>query len=322
MSDRVRTVNGAAEDVGPVVAVTVLTSQCVRYRRPMLVRRFDDPGAFRDAALPYLTRDEARHNLLLGISSNLVNQPGHFELFDLWLVTDGDDVAGVALRTPPFNLVLAQPRDDAALDALVDRLVEEGQDLPGVVASIPELDAFVARWTGLHDLDTTLVMRQGVYELREVLPTPAPAGSPRVARREDRDLLVRWMHEFTDEVLPDESEGERQTRAVEDRLEASERAGLWIWEDGGRPVSMSGYGSETPNGIRIGPVYTPPELRGHGYATGLVSEQSRWLLETGRRFCFLYTDLDNPTSNALYRRIGYRIVAESGDVRFEPKAVA
>jgi predicted GNAT family acetyltransferase len=69
-------------------------------------------------------------------------------------------------------------------------------------------------------------------------------------------------------------------------------------------------------------VYTPPDLRGRGYATGLVSEQSRWLLGTGRSFCFLYTDLDNPTSNALYRRIGYRMIAESGEVRFDPKSAA
>jgi uncharacterized protein len=109
---------------------------------------------------------------------------------------------------------------------------------------------------------------------------------------------------------------------VESRLHASPSAGIWLWEDGGAPVSLSGYGGETPNGIRVGPVYTPPEHRGRGYATGLVSRQSAWLLGTGRRFVFLYTDLNNATSNALYRRIGYRIVAESGDVRFDPKAVA
>jgi uncharacterized protein len=294
----------------------------VRYLRPMLVRRFDDPEAFRDAALPYLTRDEARHNLLLGIASNLVNRPGLHELYDLWVASDGDEVAGVALRTPPHNLVLSQPRDEAALDAIVDRLLDEGQDPPGVVAALPELDGFVAAWTASRDVDATLVMRQGVYELREVLPTPAPPGSPRPAMRGDRDVLLGWVRRFAEEVLPDDPEGDRQARVVEDRLDASERAGIWLWEEGDRPVAMSGYGSETPNGIRIGPVYTPPELRGRGYATGLVSEQSRWLLGTGRRFCFLYTDLDNPTSNALYRRIGYRMIAESAEVRFDPKAVA
>jgi uncharacterized protein len=139
---------------------------------------------------------------------------------------------------------------------------------------------------------------------------------------EDRDLVTAWIVAFAEEVLPEDDEAERQIRFVESRLDATDDSGIWFWEEGGRPVSMSSYGGGTPNGMRIGPVYTPPELRGRGYATTLVSEQSRWLLGTGRTLCFLYTDLDNSTSNALYRRIGYRMIAESGEVRFDPRDAA
>jgi predicted GNAT family acetyltransferase len=106
-----------------------------------------------------------------------------------------------------------------------------------------------------------------------------------------------------------------------DRRITSPRAGILLWEDGGAPVSAAGWGGATPNGIRIAPVYTPPELRGRGYATALTAELSQRLLdgrlfEGGRRFCFLYTDLANPTSNAIYERIGYRRVAESAEIAF------
>ena len=288
----------------------------------MLVRRFDDPNAFRGVVTPYLIRDEPRHNLLLGISSTLIQRPDVYELFDLWCVSNGGEVVGAALRTPPHNLVLAQPAADEALDALVDRLLQEGQDLPGVTAALPEIEAFVGGWTAARDVDAVIVQRQGIYAVREVLPTPDAAGAARAATPADRDLVVAWMVAFGDEALPDPPEAERQARLVEARLDATEHAGLWLWEDEGRPVSMCGYGSETPSGIRIGPVYTPPELRGRGYATSLVSAQTRWVLGAGRTFAFLYTDLDNPTSNALYRRIGYRMVAESADVRFDPLSVA
>jgi predicted GNAT family acetyltransferase len=104
-------------------------------------------------------------------------------------------------------------------------------------------------------------------------------------------------------------------------LEAPERE-VWLWEDGpedGRaPVCMVGAGSPTRNGVRIGAVYTPPERRGRGYASALVAHVSASLLAAGRRFCTLYTDLDNPTSNRLYRRIGYRPVADVLHLRFEP----
>ena len=162
----------------------------LRYRPAMQVRRFDDPGAFREAATPYLLRDEARHNLLLGISTTLIQRPDLYEAFDLWVVSEGDDVTAVALRTHPLNLVLAQPSSDAALDVLVDRLLQERQALPGVIAALPELEAFVGAWTSANDLDATRIFRHGVYELRDVLPVPAAPGRPRPVTPEDRDLVI------------------------------------------------------------------------------------------------------------------------------------
>src|SRR5262245_31544010 len=216
----------------------------------MLVRRFDYPNAFRGEVTPFLVRDEPRHNLLLGISTTLIQRPDVYELFDLWAVVDGGEVVGAALRTPPHNLVLARPSSDEALDALVDRLLEEGQDLPGVTAALPEIDAFVGGWTTARDVDAVIAQRQGVYEVREVLPTPTAPGAPRPATPADRELVVSWMVAFGSEALPDPPEAERQARLAESRLVATEHAGLWLWEDAGRPVSMCGYGSETPNGIR------------------------------------------------------------------------
>jgi predicted GNAT family acetyltransferase len=88
----------------------------------------------------------------------------------------------------------------------------------------------------------------------------------------------------------------------------------------GEIVSLSGHSGPTPNGIRIGPVYTPPDLRGNGYATTLVARQSQWLLDNGHRYCFLYTDLANPRSNSIYQRIGYRQIAESAQYRFSQRS--
>jgi predicted GNAT family acetyltransferase len=73
---------------------------------------------------------------------------------------------------------------------------------------------------------------------------------------------------------------------------------------------MGGYGGSTPNGARIGPIYTPPELRRRGYASALTADLTQMLLYRGSRFCFLFTDLANPTSNSIYQQIGYRPVAD------------
>jgi len=123
---------------------------------------------------------------------------------------------------------------------------------------------------------------------------------------------------FMEEVVPSEiraSPDESRRRA--ESVFSSDVGGFWLWEDADTPTSMAGVSSATPNGVRIGPVYTPAELRGRGYATSLVADVSRGQLANGRSFCFLHTDLANPTSNAIYRRIGYEYVCDSLVVAFD-----
>jgi uncharacterized protein len=281
------------------------------------VVRLDDAATFLAEAEPLLLADEARHNLILGIAGNV--RDGFYEEFRLWLVRDGAEVVGAALRTPPYSLILARPVSPGALAALTEAVV--GEDLPGLVAAEPEAQEFAGLWSRHTGAPTRTNMRQGVYALERVEALPAVPGAARVATSDDRELVLRWWIAFGDEVLHEGGPGrDRAAQNVDHRL-SSPRAGILLWEDGGAPVSVAGWGGATPNGIRIGPVYTPPELRGRGYATAVTAELSQRLLdgrlfEGGRSFCFLYTDLANPTSNAIYERIGYVRVAESAEIVF------
>jgi predicted GNAT family acetyltransferase len=277
------------------------------------VRALDDPREFLDLAGPLLLADEARNNLPLGICGTILDLPGRYPEKCFWVVLGGHEPVAAALRTPPYNLVLAAPRDDAALEELAAGIDAE---LPGLVGAHPEVDRFAEAWCRPRGLEHEVLRDQGVYSLDRVQPVPAAPGSWRDATRDDEALLVDWFVAFATEVLEEDDPGRDEAKhGVSERLGARD-GGFAIWEDEGRPVSMSGWGGPTPNGIRIGPVYTPPELRGRGYATSLVAEQSQWLLDSGRAFCFLFTDMANPTSNAIYRRIGYAQVAESAMVAF------
>jgi uncharacterized protein len=127
---------------------------------------------------------------------------------------------------------------------------------------------------------------------------------------------VRWWREFAAEALEElDDDEERIGRVIDSRL-AGDDQGIALWEDGGEPVSLVAWGSPTPTGIRIGPVYTPPEHRGRGYASALTAHVSSEQLAAGRSFCFLYTDLANPTSNKIYVAIGYRRVCDSVQYTF------
>jgi hypothetical protein len=279
-------------------------------------RRLSDPTEFLAAATPLLLEDEARNNLILGIAGTLRDRPKYYADFRLWLVEDGAEVVGAALQTPPFNLVLAQPADDAAVAALADAVADEGIDLPGVVGSTPEVDLFADAWETRGDGTRRLRRSQRIYRLTEVRSPTHATGSPRVATVEDTELLVAWVEAFADEIsvgVP--STAADAERMVEARL-AGPNSGFLLWEDDG-PASLAGWGGLTPNGVRIGPVYTPPDRRSRGYGSAVTAAVSADQLAAGRRFCFLYTDLANPTSNKIYMDIGYEPVCDAIDYAFD-----
>jgi predicted GNAT family acetyltransferase len=87
-------------------------------------------------------------------------------------------------------------------------------------------------------------------------------------------------------------------------------AGTFVWDTGGRAVSMVGYSSPTPNSLRIAPVYTPPECRRRGYAGACTAAACSEILALGKQFVTLFADLANPTSNHVYQSIGFRPVCD------------
>jgi uncharacterized protein len=284
----------------------------------MRVRLTEDALLFLDLAGSLLLEEEARNNLILGVTGTLVEDPDRYAAKRFWVVVDeAERPVAAAMRTPPYNLLLAPARSDAALETLVGAIEDE---LPGVVASHPEVDEFVRLWSRSHPIEPRVLRNQGVYALERVLPLPSAPGSRRAATADDHALVNDWMIAFGEEVLEENDPGRTEARNfVDSRLAGDGTGGFELWEDGTEVVSLSGWGGPTPNGIRIGPVYTPPELRGRGYATSLVAELTQALLDAGRRFCFLFTDLANPTSNAIYERIGYVRVCESAMVEFKPR---
>ena len=135
-------------------------------------------------------------------------------------------------------------------------------------------------------------------------------GRLRRARPEDRGVMILWTRAFQLEI------GE-SADVTELRVDRGLAAGqLWLWEHNGETVSMAIAREPVEGVVRVSGVYTPPEKRKHGYAAACVHALSSRLRDAGHR-CMLYTDLANPTSNSIYRRIGYRAVAEALRYRFE-----
>jgi len=287
------------------------------------VRRIGDVNEFVATAGEFLAAREAEHNLMLGICSTIRADPERFaeDPPTFATVTDAAGrVMGASLRTPPFNQVLSWIDEPEAVDALVDALRDA--PLPGMLGPKEPAAQFAARWTSLTGQAAHVEVAERIFRLERVItPDSLASGSWRSGEARDRELLLCWWLDFLAEAMPEQSPPP-DPGAFVDRWIASDHQWIYLWEVGGEVVSLVGAGAETPNGVRIGPVYTPAEHRNRGYASALTAAASQNQLDRGRRFVFLFTDLANPTSNKIYQAIGYEPVCDVDMYRFEAGPVA
>jgi len=274
------------------------------------VERHSDARAFLNRAENWLIANEAQNNLIFAIANQLLRGDHSYE-DPIYLATIEANarVSGCVWRTPPFKLGLTQlPIESIPL--LVRDVATVYDSIPAVIGPEPEAIEFAKCWSRQVGVKWVTGMRQRIYRLECVSsPSLLAPGSLRKAEMSDLPLLSEWGAGFArDAHLPNHEPVAFSERSI--------RGGsLYIWEDQ-EPRSMASASGATPNGIRVGYVYTPPTFRSHGYATAIASSLSQLLLDAGHRFCFLYTDLANPVSNKIYERIGYVAIGDAIDVSF------
>ncbi len=266
----------------------------------------EDPGRVLSEAGPFLASDPVRHNLILTLLHARVAypEPGRY-----WMARDSGAAVGVAFQSPLDFFASVTPMRADAVAGLVEAIVDAGVILPGVNGEAATAARFAGQWTECRGSAAFPVEGLRIYELALAPQVTAAGGRMRKASLDDRDLILAWTRSFFIDVGENARDLEPM---VERRLEAGH---FWLWEDGG-PVSMAAHSEPVEGVIRVQAVYTPPEKRNRGYAGACVGDLSRRMREAGHR-CILYTDLGNPTSNSVYRRIGYRAVSEGLRYRFE-----
>jgi predicted GNAT family acetyltransferase len=286
----------------------------------MQLRRYEDAAEFYNHVQPFLLAHEAENNVLLGVLTTLIKTDTYQHPPYLACVEDTGEVVAVVLRTPPHNVSLSLMDTFEPLQLFADDLHRVYPELVGVNGAKEVVGAFAPIWQAVSGQNYRVGRQLRIYRLECVRPIRSVQGEYRKASEEYRERLIDWFMAFFAEAV-EAVPREEAERGVEIRLNADPSIrGLRLWYDNGKPVSIAGYSGPTPNGIRVGPVYTPPEYRGQGYASGCVAALSQELLEQGRKFCFLFTDLSNPTSNHIYQNIGYEPIGDVDEYRFEEKS--
>ncbi len=279
-----------------------------------------DVEEYAAAAETFLKADPCARNVLLTIIDIVRAAPGTYSAApSFWWVTDGVAVVGAANWTPPHNLLVSALPPAAApelADAAVKRAMSLGLRPPGVAGPAESARAVAAAWTAFTgdtiERERTILLN----ELGSLVEVPVPPGVRRAGRADDVPLIARWLQTFSAEI---EHPVQANADAIADHMVRSGHMDVWI--DDGQIVSMVGF-RNAAGVVRIGPVYTPPEHRNHGYARRLTYEVTADALRRpGVHRAMLFTDAANPVSNSIYRQAGYEPRGEHVEIDFAKRTV-
>jgi predicted GNAT family acetyltransferase len=265
-----------------------------------------DVAEFQAAVGDYFAADPVRNTVLLTVSETVrLHGPHAYEgelpaRFGWWRAAEGAPVEGAFVHTPPHRPILG-PMPDPAARGLVRTWRSSGAPVTGATGVQRTMEALADEWRAGNG-ESSVFRSERLFRLDVLTPPQSgPAGAAGVAGVADLPLLADWFRAFSEDIGM--AVGVDHTAHAARRVEAGQ---LLLWRVDGVPVSMAGFSAVVAGQARVAPVYTPADLRGRGYAGAVTCAASEAARAAGAGQVLLFTDVANPTSNALYQRLGYR----------------
>lgn len=277
---------------------------------------YDSVADFLSEAEGFLETEEACNNLMLGIAYSLQKNPLKYGTSPfLAAVKENGIIQIAALMTPPHRLILYSSDDncEATCQFLINKILKSQIDIPGVIGPNNIASTFKKQWELIHSHCAKLSMSMRVYVLNKVEMPKRPSGHFRIAKDEDALTIQKWIDNFYQDVFPNNN-----NVIKDDAILKIKEGNLFVWDDNGL-VTMVDKRRPTKNGYVIGLVYTPENQRNKGYATANVAELCQLILNSGKKYCSLFTDLSNPISNSIYQKIGFKPLCDFYDYSFTKK---
>jgi predicted GNAT family acetyltransferase len=268
------------------------------------------PQAYLDAALGFLAVREVENGLLIGLPGGFPDTNAPQPNCHFLTCSRNGAITAASVKTWAKAIVAGAGYGEEELRLLSDYYRTNDNNMQGVVGETSIAKAFAKIY---HSGDVT-TRAMITHELTSIKTLTRSSGSFETASMDDIELLTDWYVAFNDEVHSRPRLTREETKKnLTVRIEAGN---VFLWRDEGKLVSIAAIVRKTPNSAIIGIVYTPPELRGKGYASSVVSKLTEHILSSGFTKCGLFTEADNPISNGIYRKIGYEPIGEYMDIMF------
>jgi len=288
----------------------------------MNFNHYNDVNIFYRDTYNILMRSEAQN--LIPLSNLIIGNEGKDKtgwrdpgLWFMATVSEKDKILLTAIMTPPYNLTLYATDNiinNEAVTCLIKGIAQTGNRIPGIMTENSLAQYFAEAYAKANNISFYTKTKMRIHELLKVNPDIPQTGALRPARESDMAFLPYWLESFNFDCFGAALNINPDPDYYRYHINGKK---LFILEQNGIPVSMAQKSREMRTVCGVSYVYTPPYFRGKGYATSCVAAVSRLILEAGFEKCVLYTDLANPVSNSIYRKIGYNPVCDSLEIKFE-----
>lgn len=132
-------------------------------------------------------------------------------------------------------------------------------------------------------------------------------------------VLLDWMIDYNKSILGADSNA-AQKRAEESLARNSKDGTRVVLMDGAKPLATTAFNATLSNIVQIGGVYTPPDLRGRGFARRAVALHLRSVRARGVSQATLFAASDQAAR--AYKAIGFEKIGEWALVLFQGEVVS
>ena len=287
------------------------------FRRELKTLSLGDEAALRD----FLSPHEASSMFLLANAhaAGLIDRGQPLQGTYVAAIEEGRWI-GVAAHFWNGMLVLQAPEPQILEPLARAALLRSGRTLSGLAGPRAQVDGALAA-LGLKGRRASLDSREKLYDLAlDDLRVPDALASGRLLCRRplagELDLLASWRAEFSVESLGVANGDDLRAVSRAELARQNANGAVWIVLDGDQPVSHSAFNARIPGVVQVGGVWTPPALRGRGYAKCAVAGSLLDARREGAKRAVLFTAEENAPARAAYETLGFRVVGDYGLVIF------
>lgn len=270
------------------------------------VREYTSANIFLAENEESLLENESTNNLILGLANRMANSEQCEEKPLFLSILKDKGIVAQAIHTHQHKPIAITKMLPEEIDELIAYLKSKDLNLNGVVGEISSAQYFAKVWGPVNILG----MHQGIYEIADVIIPKLDGEYLHQATEQDRGICQEFLEGFVSECFPEETDIKSRAKEILDRNLTVKKLFL-LKNSKDEPVSMAANVRESRNAATISLVYTPKDLRAHGYGSKVTALISKYFIDNGKKKCNLFTDLSNPTSNSIYQKIGYKKIGES-----------